>query len=225
MSGRVHPFDRMCRLLGVEHRLTKPYHPWTNGQAERMVPTLKQATVRAFHYDGIRELRRHVADSLAAYNFAKHLKALRWRTPYETLEALWTSRPELFHRSPDHLTLANERSYAAWLWSGLSVADVGIAVAHFLPVEIRAPTLSLTLGTVFVPACVALIAFGTWHCGVARRRRRVGTRGWWRRRWSTSSPRSSPRSCCPCWSCVIGARTRSVPARPDHALTRSPSTS
>ena len=53
----------------------------------------------------MRELRRHVADYLAAYNFAKHLKALRWRTPYETLEALWPSRPELFRRSPDHLTL------------------------------------------------------------------------------------------------------------------------
>ena len=105
VSGRLHPFDRMCRLLRVEHRLTKPYHPWTNGQAERMVRTLKQATVRAFHYDGLRELRQHVADYLAAYNFARHLKALRWRTPYETLEALWASRPELFRRSPDHLTL------------------------------------------------------------------------------------------------------------------------
>jgi transposase InsO family protein len=105
VSGRLHPFDRMCRLLHVEHRLTKPYPPWTNGQAERMVRTLKQATVRAFHYDGVRELRRHVADYLTAYNFAKHLKALRWRTPYETLEAIWSSRPELFRRSPDHLTL------------------------------------------------------------------------------------------------------------------------
>jgi hypothetical protein len=105
VNGFHHPFDRMCRLLGIEHRLTKPYHPWTNGQAERMVRTLKDATVRAFHYDGVRELRRHVADYLAAYNFAKHLKALRWRTPYETLEALWGGRPELFRRSPDHLTL------------------------------------------------------------------------------------------------------------------------
>ncbi len=48
---------------------------------------------------------RALADYLAAYNFAKHLKALRWRTPYETLGALWASRPELFRRSPDHLTL------------------------------------------------------------------------------------------------------------------------
>jgi hypothetical protein len=110
VNGFHHPFDRMCRLLAVEHRLTKPYRAWTNGQAarrlsERIVRTLKDATVRASHYDSVHELRRHVADYLAAYNFAKHLKALRWRTPYETLEALWPSRPELFGRSPDHLTL------------------------------------------------------------------------------------------------------------------------
>ena len=110
VNGFPHPFDRMCRLLGIEQRLTKPYHPWPTGQAaarppERMVRTLEDATVRAFHHDSVRELRRHVADSLPAYSFAKHLKALRWRTPYETLGALLTSRPELFRRSPDHLTL------------------------------------------------------------------------------------------------------------------------
>ena len=100
-----HPFCRVCRAFGIEHRFTKPYHPWTNGRAERMVRTLKEATVRAFHYDGIAELRRHVADHLCAYNYAKHLKALRWRTPVETLEALWATKAELFRRSPDHLTL------------------------------------------------------------------------------------------------------------------------
>jgi transposase InsO family protein len=100
-----HPFGRVCRAFGIEHRFTKPYHPSTNGQAERMVRTLKEATVRAFHYAGIAELRRHVADCLTAYNYAKHLKALRWRTPFETREALWATKAELFRRSPDHLTL------------------------------------------------------------------------------------------------------------------------
>jgi transposase InsO family protein len=27
-------FDRICREHGIEHRLTKPNHPWTNGQVE-----------------------------------------------------------------------------------------------------------------------------------------------------------------------------------------------
>lgn len=38
-----HPFDRVCRAHGIEHRLTRPYHPWTNGQAERMNRTVKDA--------------------------------------------------------------------------------------------------------------------------------------------------------------------------------------
>jgi Integrase core domain len=45
----MHVFDRVCREHGIEHRLTKPYHPWTNGQAERMNRTIKDATVKVFH--------------------------------------------------------------------------------------------------------------------------------------------------------------------------------
>lgn len=100
---KSHAFELVCRAHGIEHRLTKPYHPWTNGQAERMVRTLKESTVRAYHYETYWQLRRHVADYLAAYNFAKHLKALRWKTPYETIQALWESKPDLFRSSPDHL--------------------------------------------------------------------------------------------------------------------------
>jgi transposase InsO family protein len=43
---RLHMFDRICHEHEIEHRLTKPKHPWTNGQVERMNPTLKDATIR-----------------------------------------------------------------------------------------------------------------------------------------------------------------------------------
>lgn len=84
----IHIFERVCLENGIEHRLTKPYHPWTNGQAERMVRTIKDATVKSFHYPSIQELRRHVGDWLIAYNFAKQLKTLKFRTPYEAIEEL-----------------------------------------------------------------------------------------------------------------------------------------
>ena len=39
------------RRLDIEHRLTKPRHPWTNGQVERMNRTIKDATVKRFYYE------------------------------------------------------------------------------------------------------------------------------------------------------------------------------
>ena len=46
-----HPFDRACQRYGIEHRLTKPNHPRTNEQVERMNRTIKGATVKRFNYD------------------------------------------------------------------------------------------------------------------------------------------------------------------------------
>jgi hypothetical protein len=40
-------FDMRCQENGIEHRLTKIKHPWTNGQVERMNRTIKEATVMA----------------------------------------------------------------------------------------------------------------------------------------------------------------------------------
>lgn len=37
----MHIFGRLCNENGITHKLTKPYHPWTNGQAERMNRTIK----------------------------------------------------------------------------------------------------------------------------------------------------------------------------------------
>ena len=58
-----HIFDRVCMKNGIEHRLTKPYHPWTNGQAERMNRTIKDATVKVFHYYDPHSLKAHVRPS------------------------------------------------------------------------------------------------------------------------------------------------------------------
>jgi hypothetical protein len=65
---RGHPFDRTCSGHGIEHHLTKPNHPWTNGQVERMNRTLKEATVRRYHYETRRQLEDHLAAFLDATN-------------------------------------------------------------------------------------------------------------------------------------------------------------
>jgi hypothetical protein len=54
----------------------------TIGQAERMNRTIKYATIKTHHYDDLENLKAHVMAFVTAHNFAKHLKALKWRTPY-----------------------------------------------------------------------------------------------------------------------------------------------
>jgi len=44
-TAGLHIFDRVCHENGIEHRLTKIAHPWTNGQVERMNRTIKEATI------------------------------------------------------------------------------------------------------------------------------------------------------------------------------------
>ncbi len=48
---RGHPFNRLCFVHGIEHRLTKPNHPWTNGQVERMNRIIKDAAIKRYFYN------------------------------------------------------------------------------------------------------------------------------------------------------------------------------
>lgn len=66
----THMFDMCCQANDIEHRLTKPNHPWTNGQVERMNRTLKEATVKRYYYDSHDQLKSHLQTFLMAYNFS-----------------------------------------------------------------------------------------------------------------------------------------------------------
>jgi transposase InsO family protein len=98
----THMFDMRCRENGIEHRLTKVKHPWTNGQVERMNRTIKEATVQRFHYDDHPQLETHLADFINAYNFGRRLKTLKGLTPYEFICKSWTSEPNRFRLDPIH---------------------------------------------------------------------------------------------------------------------------
>src|SRR5204863_3739187 len=95
-------FDHICTKHGIEHRLTKPNHPWTNGQVERMNRTLKEATVKRYHYGTHAQLKEHIHTFLMAYNFAKRLKSLRGLTAYEYICKIWINLPKMFRLNPLH---------------------------------------------------------------------------------------------------------------------------
>jgi transposase-like protein len=98
----THMFEMRCQENGIEHRLTKVKHPWTNGQVERMNRTIKEATVQRYHYDSHRQLEAHLADFVSAYNFGRRLKTLKGLTPYEFICKIWTKEPERFKLDPIH---------------------------------------------------------------------------------------------------------------------------
>ncbi|GGG17272.1 hypothetical protein GCM10010964_01910 [Caldovatus sediminis] len=98
----THMFAMRCRENGIEHRFTKINHPWTNGQVERMNRTIKDATVKRFHYESHDQLRRHLDDFVAAYNFGRRLKRLRGLTPYEFICKAWADDPKPFTANPHH---------------------------------------------------------------------------------------------------------------------------
>jgi transposase InsO family protein len=45
--SRMSRFDMICEANEIEHRLTKPNHPWTNGQVERMTRPRSATTTTA----------------------------------------------------------------------------------------------------------------------------------------------------------------------------------
>lgn len=99
------PFDRICQAHGIEHRLTKVCHPWTNGQVERMNRTIKEATVKRYYYRSHDQLKSHLQTFLMAYNFARRLKTLKGLTPYEYICKIWATDPERFKVNPTQHTV------------------------------------------------------------------------------------------------------------------------
>jgi len=60
--------------------------------------TIKEATVKRFHYDDHSQLETHLADFIAAYNFGRRLKTLKG----QYICKIWTTEPDRFILNPIH---------------------------------------------------------------------------------------------------------------------------
>jgi transposase InsO family protein len=63
--------------------------------------TIKEATVKRFHYETHEQLWTHLADFMAAYNFTRRLKTLNGLTPYEYITKNLDVRARPVHRKSD----------------------------------------------------------------------------------------------------------------------------
>ena len=64
-----HKFDVECKADEIEHRLTAPYTPQTNGMVERVNGTIKNATIKVEDYENIDDVKKDLNKFLIYYNF------------------------------------------------------------------------------------------------------------------------------------------------------------
>jgi len=85
-SGYKRTFAEHCAALGIRHTRTKPYHPWTNGRAERFIRTVQRECLHEdFSGD---DARRYALDRwLAFYNRDRPHTALGGLSPERWLRA------------------------------------------------------------------------------------------------------------------------------------------
>ena len=95
-----------------------------NGQVERMNRTIKDATVKRYHYDSHDQLRTHLHLFVDAYNHGRRLKTLRGLTPNEFIQRLdqrarsLQDRPVTPHPGPYIYLPRQANSAAGRSWRG-----------------------------------------------------------------------------------------------------------
>ena len=82
-----HPFDQKCAENNIEHRLTKPFSPQTNGMVERFNGMIQQV-IDTTKFASAKELRDTLINYCHHYNHHVHLRCLNHQTPAQAIKQL-----------------------------------------------------------------------------------------------------------------------------------------
>jgi transposase InsO family protein len=100
-------FDVECKKdenHQIEHRLTKPHTPKTNGMVERVNGTIKNSTILKTKYLSKQEMEIDLLKFLVFYNLNRRHGSLRKelgvRTPFDALNWWYEKKPEIFLKIP-----------------------------------------------------------------------------------------------------------------------------
>jgi transposase-like protein len=106
-----HRFDKACTEQSIDHRLTEPATPSTNGMVERVNGTIKNSTIKVTTYANVDEMKADLALFLLFYNFNRGhgglRKELKVRTPFDALNSWYKLSPDLFKIPPDSFKSAH----------------------------------------------------------------------------------------------------------------------
>ena len=94
-----HEFDLLCTQLGIEHRLTKPRTPKTNGMVERFNGRISDV-LKTNHFRSGEDMAQTLLRYVALYNHQLPQSALKSKTPIQTMKRWYDSHPHLFVKRP-----------------------------------------------------------------------------------------------------------------------------
>lgn len=91
-----HSFDKTCNKNGVEHRLTAPYTPKTNGMVERVNGKVTANILDKIKFDNINDMKITIFNYF--YNYNHHIKhsGINKKTPIEVLEKAYDKHNLIF---------------------------------------------------------------------------------------------------------------------------------
>jgi transposase InsO family protein len=96
--------DVVCENNNIDHRLTKPATPKTNGMVERVNGTIKNGTILKEKYENKNEMILALNVFLIHYMlYRRHgsvRKELNVKTPFNAMEKWYELKPELFIQKP-----------------------------------------------------------------------------------------------------------------------------
>ena len=92
-------FDRLCQALGIEHRLTKPRTPSTNGMVERFNGRIADV-LKTHRFSSGEDLEQTLLRYVALYNHNLPQSALKSKTPMQAMKEWYKEYPHLFHKRP-----------------------------------------------------------------------------------------------------------------------------
>ena len=92
-----HEFDLLCSELGIEHRLTPPMHPQTNGMVERFNGRIEDV-LQSHRFQSGEDLEQTILRYVHLYNSQLPQSALKGQTPIRALKEWKRQRPELFKK-------------------------------------------------------------------------------------------------------------------------------
>ena len=97
-----HEFDTLCTELGIEHRLTPPKSPQTNGMVERFNGRIEEV-LQSHHFRSGEDLEATLHRYVWLYNQQLPQSALGSKTPLQAMKDWHKLKPELFRKRPYYL--------------------------------------------------------------------------------------------------------------------------